>query len=86
MFHELVTNAAKYGALSKSAGRVLIAWNNEDGLVRLEWREEGGPVVNPPKKHGFGSRIVTQSLKSVSGSICPLFAPEGLRCSITFRA
>jgi two-component sensor histidine kinase len=86
VFHELVTNAAKYGALSRSGGRVLIAWNNEDGLVRLEWNEEGGPVVNPPKKHGFGSRIVTQSLKSVSGSIAPLFAPEGLRCSITFRA
>ncbi len=86
VFHELVTNAAKYGALSNSVGRVLIAWNNEDRIVRLEWREEGGPVVSPPKKPGFGSRIVTQSLKSVSGSIAPTFAPEGLRCSITFRA
>lgn len=86
VFHELVTNAAKYGALSKSGGRVLVAWNNEDGVVRLEWREEGGPVVSPPKKHGFGSMIVTQSLKSISGSIGPTFAPEGLRCSITFRA
>jgi two-component sensor histidine kinase len=85
VFHELVTNAAKYGALSKAGGRVLITWKNEDGLVRLEWTEEGGPLVSPPKKQGFGSRIVTQSLKSVSGSIDPTFAPEGLRCSITFR-
>jgi two-component sensor histidine kinase len=86
VFHELVTNAAKYGAVSQTDGRVLIAWNNENGLVKLEWREEGGPLVNPPKKHGFGSRIVMESLKSVSGSIAPTFAPEGLRCSITFRA
>ncbi len=86
VFHELVTNAAKHGALSKPGGHVLIAWNLEDGLVRLEWREEGGPLVSPPNKQGFGSRIVTESLKSVSGSIAPTFSPEGLRCSITFRA
>jgi two-component sensor histidine kinase len=86
VFHELVTNAVKYGALSQPGGRVLIAWKNEDGVVRLEWREAGGPLVTSPKKRGFGSRIVTQSLKSVSGSIAPTFAPEGLCCSITFRA
>jgi two-component sensor histidine kinase len=84
--HELVTNAAKHGALSNPGGRVLLSWKNMGGLVSLEWREEGGPVVSPLKKHGFGSRIVTQSLKSVSGSITPDFAPEGLHCAITFRA
>jgi len=86
VFHELVTNAAKYGALSKPDGRVLISWKELDGVIKLEWREEGGPLVTPPEKHGFGSRIVTQSLRSVSGSITPTFAPEGLHCSITFRA
>jgi two-component sensor histidine kinase len=85
VFHELVTNAAKHGALSKPGGRVVISWKKADAAVRLEWREEGGPVVSPPTKHGFGSKIVTQSVKSVSGSIAPTFAPEGLRCSITFR-
>ena len=78
VFHELVTNAAKHGALSNPAGRVLLSWKKADRAVRLEWREEGGPVVRPPEKHRFGSRIVTQSLKSVSGSITPTFAPEGL--------
>jgi two-component sensor histidine kinase len=85
VFHELVTNAAKHGALSKPDGRVLISWKEVDGVIRLEWTEQGGPVVSPPTKHGFGSKIVTQSLKSVSGSITPTFAPEGLHCSITFR-
>jgi two-component sensor histidine kinase len=84
-FHELVTNAAKYGALSNPDGRVLISWQKVDGVVRLEWTEDGGPVVSPPTKYGFGSKIVAQSLKSLSGSITPTFAPEGLRCSITFR-
>jgi two-component sensor histidine kinase len=85
-FHELVTNAAKHGALSKPGGRVLISWKAADGVVRLEWREEGGPLVRPPTAHGFGSRIVVQSLKSLGGSIAPTFAPDGLHCSITFRA
>jgi two-component sensor histidine kinase len=84
-FHELVTNAAKYGALSNPSGRVLISSENVDGFVRLEWREEGGPATSPPKAHGFGSRVVTQSLKSISGSITPTFGPKGLHCSITFQ-
>jgi two-component sensor histidine kinase len=85
-FHELVTNAAKYGALSNPTGRVLISWKKSDASVSLDWKEEGGPVVTPPEQYGFGSRIVTHSLRSVSGSIVPTFAPEGLHCLITFRA
>jgi two-component sensor histidine kinase len=84
-FHELVTNAAKHGALSHPDGRVLISWKSDDGVVRLEWREEGGPLVSPPTEHGFGSRLVAQSLKSVSGSITPTFTPHGLHCAITFQ-
>jgi two-component sensor histidine kinase len=85
VFHELVTNAAKYGALSTYGGRVLISWKHVGGVVTLEWTEQGGPMVRPPEKHGLGSRIVTQSLKALGGSIGPTFAPDGLRCSITFR-
>ncbi len=86
VFHELVTNAAKHGALSKQGGRVLLSWKRPDGVVRLEWTEQGGPAVSPHAKHGFGSRVVTQSLRALSGSISPTFAPEGLHCAITFRA
>ncbi len=86
VFHELVTNAAKYGALSAPGGRVLIAWTNKDGPVKLDWSEEGGPLVQPPMREGFGSRIVGESLKSLSGSFAPTYAPAGLRCTMTFRA
>jgi two-component sensor histidine kinase len=51
VFHELVTNAAKHGALSNPAGRVLLSWKKADRAVRLEWRVEGGPVVRPPSGH-----------------------------------
>ncbi len=85
VFHELVTNAAKYGALSNAKGRVLVSWKKAGGNINLEWREEGGPKISPPKRHNFGSRIVTQSLRSVLGSITPEFASDGPRCAITFR-
>jgi two-component sensor histidine kinase len=73
VFHELVTNAAKHGALSTHGGRVLISWKHVGGVVRLEWTEQGGPVVRPAEKHGFGTGIVTQSLKALGGSIAPTF-------------
>ena len=85
VFHELVTNAVKHGALSRLEGRVLISWSHMDGVIRLEWREEGGPVRTLPKRCGFGSRIIERSVKSVSGLIASTFARDGLRCTITFK-
>ncbi len=60
-FHELATNAAKYGALSKAKGRLLITWRftDGDGSYGIEWREEGLSGIKPPAKEGFGSVIVT---------------------------
>ena len=56
--HELATNAAKYGALSKPSGRVDVSWRSESGdgtrLLRIEWRESGGPPVEAPGRRGFG--------------------------------
>ncbi|MEP9347861.1 HWE histidine kinase domain-containing protein [Xanthobacter sp. KR7-225] len=60
--HELVTNAAKYGALS-SGGAVSVRWRVEgDGSLRLKWRETGGPPVAAPKRRGFGSTIIERSI------------------------
>ena len=50
-FHELATNAAKYGALSGKSGTVHVAWQcAADGTLVLDWRERGGPPVSPPKR------------------------------------
>jgi light-regulated signal transduction histidine kinase (bacteriophytochrome) len=63
VFHEMMTNAAKYGALSRSAGRLDVTWSREPGGdLRIEWRELGGPPVMPPQRRGFGSVIVEQTV------------------------
>ena len=62
--HELATNAAKYGALSNADGRVAVRWqdeqNNEARSFRLVWQESGGPPVTPPRRRGFGSKVLSR--------------------------
>ena len=58
--HELATNAAKYGALSESGGRVRVGWQVDDanGQLRISWVESGGPPVTPPAATGYGSQLI----------------------------
>jgi two-component sensor histidine kinase len=82
--HELSTNAAKYGALSRPEGRVEIRWKAEDNRLHLSWSESGGPHVIPPSRRGFGSRLIERALgRDLDGQTRLEFAPEGVRCSIT---
>ena len=63
VFHEMMTNAAKYGALSQPAGRLTVTWSRDgNGDLRIAWRELGGPPVKPPTRRGFGSVIVEQTV------------------------
>lgn len=62
VLHELVTNSAKYGGLSDS-GRVHVSWRLDDaGALLLDWRESGGPPVQPPTRQGFGTTIIRRSI------------------------
>jgi PAS domain S-box-containing protein len=87
VFHELVTNAAKYGALSTPEGRLEIrshidAHGGEEHLI-LEWTERGGPPVSPPTRKGFGSTVIERSLKGRLGADIELdYNPEGLGCRL----
>ncbi|WP_419899795.1 PAS domain-containing protein [Roseomonas sp. USHLN139] len=88
--HELATNATKHGALSCAEGRVVVAWHGTaEGLVRLDWREEGGPPVKGvPSRRGFGSRMLERGLPAElgPGSAVELdYAADGFRASIRFR-
>ncbi|PZR36243.1 sensor histidine kinase [Caulobacter segnis] len=88
IFHELATNASKYGALSREGGRVTISWRLE-GRARavIRWEERGGPPVTPPERKGFGSRLVAASLKGeLAGAATFDYAPEGLTCLLTIVA
>jgi two-component sensor histidine kinase len=64
VIHELATNAAKYGALSMPTGRVEIAWGTTNDQFFLDWSEIDGPSVEPPRKPGFGSVIITYVIGS----------------------
>ncbi|CAN7327070.1 PAS domain-containing protein [Phenylobacterium sp. LjRoot225] len=84
-FHELATNAAKYGSLSVSAGRVEVRWSadslHDPAAVEIDWTESGGPEVSPPTRRGFGSRLVEKGLaREFDGQVELIFAPQGLRC------
>lgn len=83
--HELATNAAKYGALSQSGGKVAVHWKLvAPALMRIEWKETGGPPVAPQRGRGFGTdlieRIVAHELKN---PVELAFEPDGVRCVLT---
>lgn len=81
--HELATNAVKYGALSQEAGHVDVSWSLNDGRMRIEWRESGGPPVKLPEKRGFGSRLVERGLAGEMGGTAQIdFEPDGIVCVI----
>ncbi|MCK1368045.1 PAS domain S-box protein [Bradyrhizobium sp. 62] len=90
VLNELLTNAAKYGALSAPGGSVSLTWSvNEgersQGVLECAWRERGGPLVVPPKRRGFGTRLMERCIEhDLAGDFELVFEPEGTSCSIAF--
>ncbi|WP_122469009.1 sensor histidine kinase [Brevundimonas lutea] len=86
--HELATNAAKHGALSRQEGRVEVEWNlAHDGegrrFLTLLWRERGGPAVSPPDREGFGTKLIRRAFADQKGGSARLvFEPDGLQCIV----
>jgi two-component sensor histidine kinase len=83
LFHELATNAAKYGALSGPHGRVSVCWSSPQGQLKLEWRESGGPSVGFPTQQGFGIRLLSRALDQFHGTYDARFAPTGFECTMS---
>lgn len=84
-FHELATNAVKYGALSRAGGVVSIGWlpSPDASRLTLEWKEQGGPEVVTPSKRGFGSKLIERLLASeLQGEVRLEFVPSGLVCNV----
>lgn len=85
--HELCTNAAKYGALSRTNGNVKIMWQVTDGdtdnRLQLSWTETGGPPVTPPTRKGFGSRLIERALAmELDGDVRIDYEQSGVICKI----
>src|SRR5262249_12595034 len=84
VFHELATNAAKYGSLSRPSGTVTLSWmfmqgNEREGL-RVIWREKGGPRAQPPGAAGFGSTLIQSAIPNAT--VRREFCDDGLLCTI----
>lgn len=81
LFHELATNASKYGALSRDGGQVTLDTRQSDDRFVLVWTETGGPTVDGPPTHvGFGSSLASMSVEGqLGGRLERIWAPSGLR-------
>jgi two-component sensor histidine kinase len=77
--HELATNALKYGALSQRGGQVWLWWEEQDDRFVVEWRERGGPRVDPPQSSGFGTTLIRHiPARSLKADVALDYAPDGL--------
>jgi PAS domain S-box-containing protein len=82
--HELVTNSAKYGALSTLSGRLTLKWEVQGDVLEMLWEERNGPVVEKPASRGFGTRSVIASIESQLGGQAEFdWRSEGLVCRLS---
>jgi two-component sensor histidine kinase len=92
VFHELATNAAKFGALSATGGRVCVRWSHKrnghaHGLLSIHWEERGGPNVVPQTRSGYGTSVIRDLVPyELGGTVDLVHAPEGVRCRLEIPA
>jgi PAS domain S-box-containing protein len=92
VFHELITNAAKYGALSRPSGRLSVRWDwspksLSQRRLSIEWQETGGPPVSGSGQPGFGTQVIRELIPyEVAGTVDLTFAPGGVRCRLELPA
>jgi NO-binding membrane sensor protein with MHYT domain/two-component sensor histidine kinase len=88
VLHELVTNAAKYGALSTSSGNVSVRWDrhlngNPEPELLIEWQENGGPPAAIPAREGYGTSVIRNLIPyELGGTVDLTYATNGVRCKI----
>lgn len=86
--NELATNAVRFGALSNTQGRVEVSWHVDpqdrpDRRLHLTWKEVEGPTVAPPRRQGFGHRVVERvAARALDGIVSLTFAPSGLQWTL----
>jgi two-component sensor histidine kinase len=87
IFHELATNAAKYGSLTLEEGNVAIKWHRENEKLIFEWMERCGPPIEEPTRgSGFGGELVHRMVAQMGGTISYDWRRAGLVASFTFPA
>jgi two-component sensor histidine kinase len=83
VLHELITNSVKYGALSIPSGRLRVEWSRGETDLVLRWFDTDGPLVKPPQRHGFGTRVVNRVIETdLEGKLRFDWNPDGIACEI----
>ena len=85
VFHELSTNAAKYGAFSSSTGMLNVEWSVNKDRLNIKWDESGGSIVGPPGEPGFGTKLLKSALTGFDGRTETTFLSTGIVCDIDCR-
>jgi PAS domain S-box-containing protein len=92
VFHELATNAAKFGALSAKDGRVSVRWSRRanghaESSLSIQWEERGGPSVAPQTRSGYGTSVILDLIPyELGGTVDLVHAPEGVSCKLEIPA
>ena len=85
MFHELATNAAKYGAFSTPKGLLHVSWTVTNDLLSIVWDESGGPMITTQGKPGFGTKLLNTGLRAFDGKTEIALLGTGLHCMMQCR-
>jgi two-component sensor histidine kinase len=85
MFHELATNAGKYGAFSSPRGLLQVSWSVSDDRLTLAWDETEGPAVGAIGKAGFGTKLLESALRPFDGKTEIAYLKTGIHCTMQCR-
>ena len=85
IFHELATNAGKYGAFSSERGLLQVSWSVNDGRLNITWDESEGPSIGGVGQPGFGTKLLESALKPFDGKTEVSFLRSGVHCTMQCR-
>ena len=85
IFHELATNAGKYGAFSSARGLLQVSWSVTDDRLSVAWDETEGPPVGAVGEPGFGSKLLQSALKAFDGKTEIVYLKSGVHCTMQCR-
>jgi two-component sensor histidine kinase len=85
MFHELATNAGKYGAFSAPRGLLQVSWTVSDDRLTVTWDETEGPSVDKISEPGFGTKLLKSALSAFDGKTEVSYLRTGLHCTMQCR-
>jgi two-component sensor histidine kinase len=85
IFHELATNAGKYGAFSSARGLLQVSWSVTDGRLNIAWDETEGPPIVTVGEPGFGTKLLQSALKAFDGKTEITYLKSGVHCTMQCR-